>query len=65
MEHSLRQMNTVGHRESHNKFKKIGIVSSILQITPVDTRNQLQKETWIKHKYTENKEYITKKPIGQ
>ena len=27
--------NMVGHRESHNKFKKIGIVSSILQITTV------------------------------
>ena len=30
-----------------------------------DTRNQLQKEKWIKHKYMENKEHTTKKPISQ
>ena len=30
-----------------------------------DTRNQLQKEKWIKLKYMENKEHTTKKPIGQ
>ena len=55
----------VGHKASLNKFKKIKIVSSTLRSQQYETRNQLQEEKWIKHKYKETKEHTTKKPVDQ
>ena len=51
----------LGHKSSHDKFKKIEIVSNIcFQPQSYETRYQLQEKICKKYKHMEAKQYTTK-----
>ena len=65
MEHSLGQITWQATEKVTTNLRRQELYQVSCRSQQYDTRNQLQKEKWIKHKYMENKEHTTKKPIGQ
>ena len=57
----------LGQKTSLNKFKRIGIISSIFSkyYGMKLFRNQLEEEKWENQKPLETKRHATKQPVGQ
>ena len=54
------------HNTSLNKFNKTEIIiKHLFQLQQYETRNQLQKENWKKHKHVETKQHATKQSANE
>ena len=56
----------LGHKTSVNKFKRLEIISSFFfNHNSIKLEINYLKKNWKKNKHMENKQYATKKPMGQ